>query len=219
MKKLLMVVAMCLAFCAVAVNAEGRKWEKVPDQQKVTDDNRQPISVNIENGDGDNENKIKITLPPGWSVWFDKGNGPYTPIKIGDRPFTDYKEKSGATGGGVEGKPNTSPRVIVSNKEENPQLGFIYNDNHGEGGLPITVTVASPTDSEDKLTVSLRGEDGLFAGSIFLRDSQGLAEEKLNQDMEKMYLEYIKYDNSKTWYQRLGDGIRDQWWNFTGMFY
>ncbi|WP_159544691.1 hypothetical protein [Streptococcus halichoeri] len=221
MKKLLMVVAMCLAFCAVAVNADGRKWEKVPDQQKVTDDGGGEIPVSI-----DGDNKITVTLPKGWSMWLE-GKPPHTPIKVNNKPLTDYQKPSETIPrDGVQGSSNTSPKVIVSDEKENPKLRLIYNDNRGEAGLPITVTVASPTNNEDRLTVSFQGDDGVFAGSVTFGNSQAIAEakqkaeeEKLNEEMEKRYLEYVNYDNSKTWYQRLGDGIRDQWWNFTGMFY
>ncbi|WP_159796211.1 hypothetical protein [Streptococcus halichoeri] len=223
MKKLLMVMAMCLAFCAVAVNAEGRKWEKVPDQQKVYDDNRQPISVNIENGDGDNENKIKITLPPGWSVWFEKDGKTHNPLKINNDDLTKHQQREENNGSSGWGQ-NTSPRVVIHKDKDNQEkllLGSVYNDNHSESGLPITVTVAPPSDNKDKLTVSFQG-GGFYAGSVYLWDSEALAEAKQkaeDEKMEDMYLEYVNYDNSKTWYQRLGDGIRDQWWNFTGMFY
>ncbi|PZO95751.1 MAG: hypothetical protein DI617_02995 [Streptococcus pyogenes] len=186
MKKLLMVVAMCLAFCAVAVNAEtGRKWGLAPDQQKVYDGNNRPIPVSVSN------NTITVTLPQGWSMWFDgdKNKQPHTPIK----------------------------EVKLFNKPVDKPQQVIYNNNHGEAGLPVTVTVEPPSDNKDKLTVSFQG-DGFYAGSVYLWDSETITEEKLNQDMEKLYLQYVAYDNSKTWYQRLGDSIRDQWWNFTGMF-
>lgn len=220
MKKLLMVVAMCLAFCAVAVNAEeSQKWVKMPDQPNVLDDNNRPIPVST-----DNDNKLKVTLPPGWSVWFDdKDNQPYTPTKIGDKLFTDYqKPPVTLPNSGVQGQSNTSPKVIVSNKQDkDPQPWLIYNDNQGGAGLPITVTVASPTNNEDRLTVSFQGDDGVFAGSVTFGNSQAIAEAKKkaeDEKMEEIYLGYVKYDNSKTWYQRLGDSIQDQWWNFTGLF-
>ncbi|WP_159720798.1 hypothetical protein [Streptococcus halichoeri] len=217
MKKLLMVVAMCLACCAVAVNAEeSQKWVKIPDQQKVTDDGNGEIPVSI-----DGDNKITVTLPKGWSMWLE-GKPPHTPIKVNNKPLTDYQKPSETIPrDGVQGSSNTSPKVIVSDEKENPKLRLIYNDNRGEGGLPITVTVASPTNNEDRLTVSFQGDDGLFAGSVTFETEQAQAEAQQkaeDEKMEKMYLGYVAYDNSKTWYQRLGDSIRDQWWNFKGLF-
>ncbi|WP_159583773.1 hypothetical protein [Streptococcus halichoeri] len=187
MKKLLMVMAMCLAFCAVAVNAEGRKWEKVPDQQKVTDDGGNEIPVSIENGD-----KITVMLPPGWSVWFEK-NG-----QLCNLPES------------VKG--NNKPYKIL----DKPQS--IYNGNAGLSGLSVSLTLDPPSTKGDKLAVSFQG-GGFYAGSVYLWDSETITEAKQKAEGEKLYLEYVNYDNSKTWYQRLGDGIRDQWWNFTGMFY
>lgn len=217
MKKLLMVVTMCLAFCAVAVNAEAnRKWEKIPDQQKVTDDGRNEIPVSI---DGD---KITVTLPQGWTFWFEKDRQTHSPLKVNDEDLTTHQQREKNKGENNRRR-NTSPRVLVyGESESNLQLGSIYNDNQGGAGLPVTVTVAPPSGNDDKLSIIFKGDDGFFAGSVTFGDSQAIAEAKQkaeDEKMEDMYLEYVNYDNSKTWYQRLGDGIRDQWWNFTGMFY
>ncbi|WP_159547899.1 hypothetical protein [Streptococcus halichoeri] len=212
MKKLLMVVAMCLAFCAVAVNAEGRKWGLAPDQQKVYDDNNQPIHVSI-----DNDNNITVALPKGWSMWFGG-----RPTKVNNKPLTDYQETSAPTSEyGVKGQPNTSPKVNVSgNQGENLGLSSIYNDNQGPASIPVTITLGSPTKKGDTLAITFQG-GGFYAGSVYLWDSETITEAKQraeDEKMEDMYLEYINYDNSKTWYQRLGDSIRDQWWNFKGLF-
>ncbi|WP_136099316.1 hypothetical protein [Streptococcus pyogenes] len=46
-------------------------------------------------------------------------------------------------------------------------------------------------------------------------EEQRKAEEEQKQ-LEDSMIKHIQEEAKKTWYQRLGDSIQDQWWNFKG---
>ncbi|HEP1434853.1 TPA: hypothetical protein ACIEWO_001080 [Streptococcus pyogenes] len=224
------------------VSTEGTlKWELDPYQQNVVDDNRQPITIGISGND------ISIPLPQGWSVSFRKDGHAYSPQKINNKELAEYSEskrKSSRADLPAVQAQNTSLKVLlVEDKEKTTKLGAIYNNNQGTTLTP-TVTVTPPTSSPSTLSVVFRSQDGFWAGSYFLRDSQTIEKEKEEQEkkrkeeeeqqkqkaeqekeeqekkrkkeVEETYLKYLEYDSSKTWYQRLGESIQDQWWNFKG---
>ncbi|HER5569660.1 TPA: hypothetical protein VO314_001760, partial [Streptococcus pyogenes] len=119
----------------------------------------------------------------------------------------------------------------------NLQLSFIYNDNHGDGGLPISVTVDKPNEG-DELTLLYRSDDGFFGGFTKLKDSKTLKKEKEKKErqleeekqieeerkhveqkqLEESMLKQIREEDHKSWHQRLSESIQDQWWNFKGLF-
>ncbi|HEP1465179.1 phage protein [Streptococcus pyogenes] len=232
MKKTLTLL---LALFAIGVTSSVRaedaiKWELDPETSQNS-----PIAVNVEN-----DNKLHFTLPKGWSVSFKKkdssANKSYSPVKINDKSLSEYcKPKHN---NGTQSTKNTSPKVITSDSETNHcKLSFIYNDNHGDGGLPITVTVDKPNEG-DELTLLYRADDGFFGGFTKLKDSQTLEKEKKEKErqlaeekqieeerkhveqkqLEESMLKQIREEDHKSWHQRLSESIQDQWWNFKGLF-
>ncbi|HGN4732677.1 TPA: hypothetical protein ACKRTZ_001846 [Streptococcus pyogenes] len=242
MKKTLTLL---LALFAIGVTSSVRaedeiKWELDPDTSPAIH-----VTVSPENG----TNKLRLILPTGWSVSFKKkdnnGNKSYSPVKINDKSLSEYCKQQ--HNNGTQGTKNTSPKVItkLSNKgnessnhsNTNLQLSFIYNDNHGDGGLPITVTVDKPNEG-DELTLLYRADDGFFGGFTKLKDSKTLKKEKEKKErqlaeekqieeerkhveqnqLEESMLKQIREEDHKTWHQRLSESIQDQWWNFKGLF-
>ncbi|OWC08382.1 hypothetical protein A8G17_31455, partial [Escherichia coli] len=144
-----------------------------------------PIAVDVDNG-----NKLRFTLPTGWSVSFKKkdnnDNKSYSPIKINEEALDKYTERE-------KTNRNTSPKVITklstkgkessNHSNTNLQLSFIYNDNHGAGGLPISVTVDKPNEG-DELTLLYRSDDGFFGGFTKLKDSKTLKKEKEKKERQ-----------------------------------
>ncbi|HHJ7666686.1 TPA: hypothetical protein ACQNA7_000842 [Streptococcus pyogenes] len=236
MKKTLTLL---LALFAIGVTSSVRaedaiKWELDPDTSPAI-----RVTVSPENG----ANKLQFTLPKGWSVSFLKkknhNNEPYSPLKINNESLDEYSKR--------ENNRNTSPKVITKpstkgNESSNHsntklQLSFIYNDNHGDGGLPITVTVDKPNEG-DELTLLYRADDGFFGGFTKLKDSQTLEKEKKEKErqlaeekeieeerkhveqkqLEESMLRQMREEDHKPWHQRLSESIQDQWWNFKGLF-
>ncbi|HEP1503701.1 TPA: hypothetical protein VB501_000522 [Streptococcus pyogenes] len=237
MKKTLTLL---LALFAIGVTSSVRaedaiKWELDPDTSPAI-----PVTVSPENG----TNKLQFTLPRGWSVSFKKkdnnDNKSYSPIKINEEALDKYTERE-------KTNRNTSPKVITkpatkgnessNHSNTNLQLSFIYNDNHGDGGLPITVTVDKPNEG-DELTLLYRADDGFFGGFTKLKDSKTLKKEKEKKErqlaeekqieeerkhveqkqLEESMLKQIREEDHKPWHQRLSESIQDQWWNFKGLF-
>ncbi|HER9856765.1 TPA: hypothetical protein VM741_000486 [Streptococcus pyogenes] len=237
MKKTLTLL---LALFAIGVTSSVRaedaiKWELDPDTSPAI-----PVTVSPENG----TNKLQFTLPRGWSVSFKKkdnnDNKSYSPIKINEEALDKYTERE-------KTNRNTSPKVITkpatkgnessNHSNTNLQLSFIYNDNHGDGGLPITVTVDKPNEG-DELTLLYRSDDGFFGGFTKLKDSKILKKEKEKKErqleeekqieeerkhveqkqLEESMLKQIREEDHKSWHQRLSESIQDQWWNFKGLF-
>ncbi|ABF33424.1 TPA: hypothetical protein ACQN7J_001194 [Streptococcus pyogenes] len=234
-KTLTLLLALFVIGVTSSVRAEDAiKWELDPETSQNS-----PIAVNVDNG-----NKLRFTLPTGWSVSFKKkdnnDNKSYSPIKINEEALDKYTERE-------KTNRNTSPKVITkpstkgnenSNRSNtNLQLSFIYNDNHGDGGLPITVTVDKPNEG-DELTLLYRADDGFFGGFTKLKDSQTLEKEKKEKErqlaeekqieeerkhveqkkLEESMLKQIREEDHKPWHQRLSENIQDQWWNFKGLF-
>ncbi|HEP1375570.1 TPA: hypothetical protein ACF4WD_001817 [Streptococcus pyogenes] len=237
MKKTLTLL---LALFAIGVTSSVRaedaiKWELDPDTSPAI-----RVTVSPENG----TNKLQFTLPRGWSVSFKKkdnnDNKSYSPIKINEEALDKYTERE-------KTNRNTSPKVITkpatkgdessNHSNTNLQLSFIYNDNHGDGGLPITVTVDKPNEG-DELTLLYRSDDGFFGGFTKLKDSKTLKKEKEKKErqlaeekqieeerkhveqkqLEESMLKQIREEDHKSWHQRLSESIQDQWWNFKGLF-
>ncbi|HER2865401.1 TPA: hypothetical protein VJ232_001678, partial [Streptococcus pyogenes] len=202
------------------------KWELDPDTSPAI-----RVTVSPENG----TNKLQFTLPRGWSVSFLKkkknhNSETYSPLKINNESLDEYfrRENSSKT----YGKKNTSPKVITkpatkgnessNHNNTNLQLSFIYNDNHGDGGLPITVTVDKPNEG-DELTLLYRADDGFFGGFTKLKDSKTLKKEKEKKErqlaeekqieeerkhveqkqLEESMLKQIREEDHKPWHQRL----------------
>ncbi|HEQ0433228.1 TPA: hypothetical protein VDZ06_001589 [Streptococcus pyogenes] len=236
MKKTLTLL---LALFAIGVTSSVRaedviKWELDPETSQNS-----PIVVNI-----DNSNKLRFTLPTGWSVSFKKkdnnDNKSYSPIKINEEALDKYTEREKTnrnTSPKVITKPSTKGNESSNHSNTNLQLSFIYNDNHGDGGLPIIVTVDKPNEG-DELILLYRADDGFFGGFTKLKDSKTLKKEKEKKErqlaeekqieeerkhveqkqLEESMLKQIREEDHKPWHQRLSESIQDQWWNFKGLF-
>ena len=103
MKKTLTLL---LALFAIGVTSSVRaedeiKWELDPETSQNSS-----IAVNVNNG-----NKLRFTLPTGWSVSFKKkdnnGNKSYSPVKINDKSLSEYCKQQ--HNNGTQGTKNTSP--------------------------------------------------------------------------------------------------------------
>ncbi|HEP1254953.1 TPA: hypothetical protein VB249_000291 [Streptococcus pyogenes] len=238
-------LTLLLALFAIGVTSSVRaedaiKWELDPDTSPAIH-----VTVSPENGN----NKLQFTLPRGWSVSFLKkknhNSEPYSPLKINSESLDEYAKRE--NNNETYGKKNTSPKVITkpstkgnessNHSNTNLQLSFIYNDNHGDGGLPITVTVDKPNEG-DELTLLYRADDGFFGGFTKLKDSKTLKKEKEKKErqlaeekqieeerkhveqkqLEESMLKQIREEDHKPWHQRLSESIQDQWWNFKGLF-
>ncbi|HEQ4938148.1 TPA: hypothetical protein VG418_000896 [Streptococcus pyogenes] len=216
MKKTLTLL---LALFAIGVTSSVRaedaiKWELDPETSQNS-----PIAVNV-----DNANKLRFTLPTGWSVSFKRKKDHYNPLEVNNKLVSETKNR------------NTSPRIVDYGKNGNPILA-IYNDNQGSSGLPITVTVDKPNEG-DELTLLYRADDGFFGGFTKLKDSKTLKKEKKEKErqlaeekqieeerkhveqkqLEESMLKQIREEDHKSWHQRLSESIQDQWWNFKGLF-
>ncbi|HEQ4836736.1 TPA: hypothetical protein VG339_001763, partial [Streptococcus pyogenes] len=162
MKKTLTLL---LALFAIGVTSSVRaedaiKWKLDPETSQNS-----PIVVNIDNG-----NKLRFTLPTGWSVSFKRKKDHYNPLEVNNKPVSETKNR------------NTSPRIVDYGKNGNPILA-IYNDNQGSSGLPITVTVDKPNEG-DELTLLYRADDGFFGGFTKLKDSKTLEKEKKEKERQ-----------------------------------
>ncbi|SUO51246.1 Uncharacterised protein [Streptococcus pyogenes] len=186
-KTLTLLLALFAIGVTSSVKAEDEiKWELDPDTSPAIH-----VTVSPENG----TNKLQFTLPRGWSVSFLKkknhNSEPYSPLKINSESLDEYSKRENNSG--TYGKKNTSPKVITkpstkgnessNHSNTNLQLSFIYNDNHGDGGLPITVTVDKPNEG-DELTLLYRTDDGFFGGFTKLKDSQTLEKEKKEKERQ-----------------------------------
>ncbi|WP_136280470.1 hypothetical protein, partial [Streptococcus pyogenes] len=219
MKKTLTLL---LALFAIGVTSSVRaedaiKWELDPETSQNS-----PIAVNV-----DNDNKLRFTLPTGWSVSFKKkdnnDNKSYSPIKINEEALDKYTEREKTnrnTSPKVITKPSTKGNESSNHSNTNLQLSFIYNDNHGDGGLPITVTVDKPNEG-DELTLLYRADDGFFGGFTKLKDSKTLKKEKEKKErqlaeekqieeerkhveqkqLEESMLKQIREEDHKSWHQ------------------
>ncbi|VHC39018.1 phage protein [Streptococcus pyogenes] len=235
-KTLTFLLALFAIGVTSSVKAEDAiKWELDPDTSPAI-----RVIVSPENG----TNKLQFTLPTGWSVSFLKkkknhNSEPYSPLKINNESLYEYskRETNRNTSPKVITKPSTKGNESSNYSNTNLQLSFIYNDNHGDGGLPITVTVDKPNEG-DELTLLYRADDGFFGGFTKLKDSQTLEKEKKEKErklaeekqiekerkhveqkqLEESMLKQIREEDHKSWHQRLSESIQDQWWNFKGLF-
>ncbi|HHD5666587.1 TPA: hypothetical protein ACNYT4_000672, partial [Streptococcus pyogenes] len=213
MKKTLTLL---LALFAIGVTSSVRaedaiKWKLDPETSQNS-----PIVVNIDNG-----NKLRFTLPTGWSVSFKRKKDHYNPLEVNNKPVEVNNKPVSETK-----NRNTSPRIVDYGKNGNPILA-IYNDNQGSSGLPITVTVDKPNEG-DELTLLYRADDGFFGGFTKLKDSKTLEKEKKEKErqlaeekqieeerkhveqkqLEENMLKQIREEDHKPWHQRLSESIQ-----------
>ena len=89
----------------------------------------------------------------------------------------------------------------------------------GEDGN-YTVKLKKPLAEGDKVTLSFADDGNFYFGQLTF-ESQKSQNERLQKEREaeeKQYAEElfkrsIEEETNKTWYQRWGDSIQDQWWN------
>ncbi|MGT2767533.1 hypothetical protein ACVRY7_01135 [Streptococcus ictaluri] len=98
---------------------------------------------------------------------------------------------------------------------------WMVSGNRADGGGNYTVQLEKPLEEGDKVTLSFADDGNFHFGQLVFEaekpQSETLpkdkpSEEQPNEDTEAedMYLKYMEYDESKTWYQRFGDSIQDQ---------
>lgn len=212
-KKLMLVVVLLLSIGAVSVKAEEETIQNkfILDglQQTVKDDNGNPITID---GLYVGSTEVKINIPVGWWSYLYRQDDPS----------------------------NKNRGILVSPPERTKLLGETTNPyrtdifRHYYSGVPYTLNLENaPLKKGERLTFSFKGDDGFYAGSAFYRDSLSMEEDKQydeeikkiednleRQDRENDALELFRQQQeeeaNKTWYQRLGDSIQDQWWNFKG---
>jgi len=198
-KKLVMIAAFCLSMCVVSVKAnEGTTQNKFildGPQQEVKEVTVSDFSV------GDSE--IKVWLPQAWSVKVSRQN-------ISKKQILDSKEQ----------KPSSNRS---ENEEDKLSKRLPYGTQH-------TIKLSTQLTKGERVTFTFRDEDFWGAGYSFYRDSASIEEDKQydeeikkieddleRQDQENDALELFKQqqqeETNKTWYQRWGDSIQDQWWN------
>ncbi len=209
-KKLVMIAAFCLSMCVVSVKAdEGTTQNKFildGPQQTVKDDNGNPITIE---GLYVGSTEVKVNIPIGWWIYLYRQDDP-----------------SNKNHGTLVSPPE---RTKLLGETPNPYRTDIFR--HYYSGVPYTLNLKNaPLKKGERLTFSFTGDDGFYAGSAFYRDSLTLEEDKQydeeikkieddleKQDQENDALELFKQqqqeETNKTWYQRWGDSIQDQWWN------
>ncbi|HEL0290808.1 hypothetical protein JavanS193_0001 [Streptococcus satellite phage Javan193] len=232
-KKLVMSLALCAVGIAVKVKADDNllMWRLGLHQHKVTNN----ISIN-------SQNKMTISLPKGWSLWFEKDKIPYNPITINSESLQKYQDRDKHQGQ-YDWQKNTSPKVVTYTDKNEKLQSFIYNDNQGEADLLINVTVDSPSKKGEELALFFRTDEGVLGGTTIFKESKVVEmEEKTEKEqeiaklkkqeeqrqiekeqkhveqklLEDNMLKHIRENDHKTWYQRLGDNIEDTWANFKG---
>lgn len=92
----------------------------------------------------------------------------------------------------------------------------------GQSG-DYTVNLKKALEEGDRVTLSFADDGNLYFGQLVFEDgktqNERLQKERETEEQqyaEELFKRSIEEEASKTWYQRLGDSIQDQWWNFKG---
>ncbi|GFE43026.1 hypothetical protein [Streptococcus canis] len=197
-KKLVMIAAFCLSMCVVSVKA---------------------------NESGDLFTTIGQSHLPGVTV---------APFKTGDTTINVNLDPYGYVYGSVTSsngnkikKPENKTYEIpcsILEKQDNPNCEgrkWTVSGNRADGGGNYTVQLEKPLAEGDKVTLSFADDGNFYFGQLTF-ESQKSQNERLQKEREaeeKQYAEElfkrsIEEETNKTWYQRWGDSIQDQWWNF-----
>ncbi|MGG6818277.1 UNVERIFIED_CONTAM: hypothetical protein KB569_05220 [Streptococcus canis] len=214
-KKLMLVVVLLTLGVSANVKAEGygnqRIWGFRTDWEQVRDFGAKPIHK------GDNEIKVKTAPEAVLTVdkWKDgkweivekevRNGGTYNQSTYSIDGQTIYKiPRTGVAGGNGH---------ITFPLDSEAQSGDKYRLTLTIDGFYLargewTVGESIPKDEEEKDEAEIQK----FIDELEQKERD--AEEK--QYAEELFKHSIEGEANKTWYQRLGDSIQDQWWNFKG---
>ncbi|VTT47153.1 phage protein [Streptococcus porcinus] len=218
-KKIILVVILCLSACAMKVSANASVSEIYSDsetqnnfifdepQQTIKDDSGKPISIK---GLYVGSREITVNIPIGWWGYLYRQSDP-----------------SNKNRGNLVIPPE---KIKYLGEETDSYKTDIFRQYYS--GTPYTIDLKdTPLKKGERLTFSFKRDDGFYAGSSFYKDFLSMEEDKQyneeikkiedgleRQDQENNALELFKQQQqeeaNKTWYQRLGDSIQDQLWNF-----
>ncbi len=193
-KKLIMIAAFCLSMCVVSVKA---------------------------NESGDLFTTIGQSHLPGVTV---------APFKTGDTTINVNLDPYGYVSTYVNGSkvkvPNVKHKVKCPTKDQVNYYPDCYerewetSGNRADGEDNYKVQLEKTLAEGDKVTLSFADDGNFYFGQLTF-ESQKSQNERLQKEREaeeKQYAEElfkrsIEEETNKTWYQRWGDSIQDQWWN------
>lgn len=193
-KKLIMIAAFCLSMCVVSVKA---------------------------NESGDLFTTIGQSHLPGVTV---------APFKTGDTTINVNLDPYGYVSTYVNGSkvkvPNVKHKVKCPTKDQVNYYPDCYerewetSGNRADGEGNYKVQLEKTLAEGDKVTLSFADDGNFYFGQLTF-ESQKSQNERLQKEREaeeKQYAEElfkrsIEEETNKTWYQRWGDSIQDQWWN------
>lgn len=194
-KKLVMIAAFCLSMCTVSVKA---------------------------NESGDLFTTIGQSHLPGVTV---------APFKTGDTTISVNLEPYGYVYGSVTSSNGNVDKIKAEAREVKTtcptttngctERKWMVSGNRADGGGNYTVQLGKSLAEGDKVTLSFADDGNFYFGQLTF-ESQKSQNERLQKEREaeeKQYAEElfkrsIEEETNKTWYQRWGDSIQDQWWNF-----
>ncbi|GFG47720.1 hypothetical protein ScFU97_10590 [Streptococcus canis] len=191
-KKLVMIAAFCLSMCVVSVRAN-------------------------ESGD--------LFTTQGYL-----SEVTVSPFNVGDQQISVHVGSFGYVFTSVNGENLEVPNIKHKVTCDKTKTWIYYPDCYerewetsgyraGEDGN-YTVKLKKPLAEGDKVTLSFADDGNFYFGQLTF-ESQKSQNERLQKEREaeeKQYAEElfkrsIEEETNKTWYQRWGDSIQDQWWN------
>lgn len=207
-KKLVLTAALFAVGVATNVKAEvygnQRIWGFRTDWEQGRDFAARPIKK------GDSEIKVKTAPEAVLVVELQRGNEETwkkIPQKKNDTLGNSEIQKtfSVANGSGFS--------VFYLGDEHQPRVGDKYKltltiDGFYLAGGEWTVGESIPRDEEEKDEAEIQK----FIDELERKEKEADAQKNALELFEQQQQE----EANKTWYQRIGDGMQDQWWNFKG---
>ncbi|VDC42083.1 hypothetical protein FMV2238Y02_05170 [Streptococcus canis] len=196
-KKLMLVVVLLLSMGAVSVKAEG-------------------MAVNTQFTTQGYLSEVTVS-----------------PFNVGDQQISVHVGSFGYVFTSVNGEKLEVPNIKHKVTCDKTKTWIYYPDCYerewetsgyraGEDGN-YTVKLKKPLAEGDKVTLSFADDGNLYLGQLVFEDGktqnerlQKEREAEEQQYAEELFKRSIEEETNKTWYQRLGDSIQDQWWNFKG---
>ncbi|HEP1535234.1 TPA: hypothetical protein VJE86_000757 [Streptococcus pyogenes] len=205
-KKLVMALTLCLSICAISVRANEEVAESdlfiTKGQSHLPGVSVKPFKVG--------DNKINVNLEP-----------------------YGYVETTVTHGDGISEKVKAEDRTITVKCPTNYECtdrSYKVSGYRAGGDGNYTVELEKSLEEEDVVTLSFMDDGSMYFGQLVYEtkkaqntrlqeekkvEEQRKAEEEQKQ-LEDSMIKHIQEEAKKTWYQRLGDSIQDQWWNFKG---
>ncbi len=212
-KKLMLVVVLLTLGVSANVKAEvygnQRIWGFRTDWEQGRDFGARPIKK------GDSEIKVK-TVPEAILTVCEWKNNKWELIKDEIRKGGTYSHETYQTEGGST---EQIPRRVFSGGDglitfplkKNAQLGDKYKLILTVGGFYLaggewTVGESIPRDEEEKDEAEIQK----FIDELERKEKEAEAQ----KNALELFKQQQQEETNKTWYQRWGDSIQDQWWNF-----